>query len=153
MDASYSYTLNLLEESRRVQPTGALADAAFLLMLERVFPVAGVCKADEFRVVITEGERFLKSPHDRATTLIVQRAVADAYRDIVSLSAGAALEYSNPSDYANEAAPARRLALDHYRAVLALDSTSASSREAWREAWRLTAGLPTTSLRYFCVND
>jgi hypothetical protein len=152
-DAGYTYTLNLLEESRRVLPTGALADAAFLLLLDRAFPSAGTCRSDEFREVIAEGERFLKGTHDRVTTLAVERAVADAYRDIVSLAGGSGSEWANPSDYARESAPARRLALDHYHAVLALDSTSAASRDAWREAWRLAAGLPTVRLRFFCVND
>jgi hypothetical protein len=47
----------------------------------------------------------------------------------------------------------RNLALSHYRAAFALDSTSAQARVSRGDAWRLSAGLVPTQVRYGCTND
>jgi hypothetical protein len=48
---------------------------------------------------------------------------------------------------------ARAKALEHYRAAFQLEHGTARAQKAWKEAWRLAAGLPPTTERYFCVYD
>ena len=44
-------------------------------------------------------------------------------------------------------------AMAHYRAAFRLEHGTVRAQKAWNEAWRLAAGLPPTSGRYFCVYD
>jgi len=80
--------------------------------------------------------------------------VGDAYSDMVAIAAGESGgngEY-DASKYEAEAESDRTKALAHYRAGLAIDNTSPSAKDAWSQAWYLSAGLLPRE-RYVCFGD
>jgi hypothetical protein len=106
-----------------------------------------------FRSVIREGESLLTKKLDAPTTAQLHFMVGDAYSDIVALAGG--LTGPNGGEYrvlASEGVVARGKALQHYRAGLAVDSTSENAKDAWRQAWQLSAGL-LPGERYVCFGD
>ena len=152
-----SYTRSWLDAARKLDPDGPIGDRSFRLLMTKGFDTSGTCSSgsEQFREVIDEGERYLAGKHDPAAAAEVELMVADAYRDIVALAAGAAQDYveGEASDYAAQAPDARRKAIQHYRKALAASPASAATRRAWGEAWRLAAGLPPAHLRFFCIYD
>lgn len=106
-----------------------------------------------FQEVINQGEEYLRKDHDAINGAEVELMVAEAYRDVVALSSGAGEGNENPEVYKEEAINARQKALMHYKKALPLLKASNLTRGAWREAWRLTVGLPPADLRYYCVYD
>ena len=46
----------------------------------------------------------------------------------------------------------RSHALEHYRAGLATDATSEDAKDAWQQAWKLSAGMLPNE-RYLCFGD
>jgi hypothetical protein len=110
--------------------------------------------SEAFRVVISEGEALLTKKIDAPTAAQVHFMVGDAYSDIVAIAAGESGgngEY-DPSQYEAEAETDRAKALQHYRAGLAVDNSSDSAKDAWRQAWHLAAGLLPNE-RYVCFGD
>lgn len=155
----YAYEGNLLREAHVTDPTGVAGQLAFLTQLEQGFiePACGGDLAGEhFRRVIRDGERFLAQITDSAWRARAHLAVADAYRDIVAVSEGIAWSGPDPAHYRPEAPRARERAVAHYRAFLALEPAAgalASPWQAWREAWRLLAGLTPAATRFVCLYD
>jgi sugar lactone lactonase YvrE len=155
----YAYEGNLLREAHVTNPTGVAGQLAFLTQLEQGFiePACGGDLAGEhFRRVIRDGERFLPQITDSAWRARAHLAVADAYRDIVAVSEGMVWSGPDPSQYRAEAPRARERAVAHYRVFLALEPAAGavvSPWQAWREAWRLLAGLVPAATRFVCVYD
>src|SRR5262249_49434609 len=110
--------------------------------------------AQTFRQVIVDGERLLKTGLDAGLTAQIHFMVGNAYSDIVSISMGnigGNGEYSVP-ETPREIQADRQKALAHYRQGLATDGNSENAKYAWRQAWRLSAGLsPVQS--YTCGGD
>ncbi|HJZ64258.1 MAG TPA: hypothetical protein VKD70_08070 [Candidatus Acidoferrum sp.] len=79
--------------------------------------------------------------------------VGDAYATIVWLAKTTNSEYHDPQKYQDKAESARAKALEHYRAAFNLERGTVRAQKAWKKAWRLAAGLPSTNPRYFCVYD
>jgi len=77
--------------------------------------------------------------------------VGDAYSDIVAIADGVDANGAYTSAVGDEA-ESRAKALQHYRAGLVLDNTSEDARDAWRQAWHLSAGL-VPGTRYACFGD
>jgi hypothetical protein len=46
----------------------------------------------------------------------------------------------------------RRDAIDHFRAFLEENRESPEANSAWREAWRLLAGLPPSPIHFACTD-
>ena len=67
--------------------------------------------------------------------------VGNAYSTIVWLAATTDSEYHDPKKYQPAAESARAKALEHYRAALSLEHGIARAKKAWKQAWRLAAGL------------
>ncbi len=155
LGGGYNYTHTWLDDARRLDPHGRVGTLATLALLRSGFDQTGMCGggAEAFRQVITTGEQLLAAAPDSDLAAEVHLLVADAYADIVALAAGAGIEYADSAAYTAEAPAARLKAVEHYRAALALDRTSASARAAWLEGWRLLAGLPPTTTHFFCVYD
>lgn len=155
----YAYEANLLTEAHVTDPTGVAGQLAFLTQLEQGFiePACGGDLAGEhFRRVIRDGERFLAQITDSVWRARAHLAVADAYRDIVAISEGMVWSGPDPAHYRAEAPRARERAVAHYRAFLALDAAAGalvSPWQAWRETWRLLAGLTPAATRFVCVYD
>jgi hypothetical protein len=133
-------------------PIGALAMAA--MIHDNSF---GDCRADAYTEVIRLVEPFLATPAG-ARSASAHLALADAYRDMLTLASGGGSESFEPIEPLQRATPeellkVRNLALSHYRTAFALDSTSAQARVSRGDAWRLSAGLTPTQTRYACTND
>lgn len=147
------YTHSWRRMAQRLVPSGPIADLALLSQVEIGFDDAGMCSAgeEEFRRVIAEGEPFLLRLQERSDRAELHYLLGLAYADIVGLADGIS-EYGSP-DYAAEVPAARARGIQHLRQALSLDPRGRNARHAWVTAWRLQAGLPPLSLRFFCVYD
>ena len=151
------YAHGLLKEAKELAPAGPSADTVLLYQMERGFDETGMCSAgaEEFSQVIQQGESLLAGARalPSATLSSLHFMVGDAYATIVWLAKTTDSEYHNLKKYEQMAESARAKALEHYRAAFRLERGTARAQKAWKEAWRLAAGLPPTSGRYFCVYD
>ena len=151
------YTHGLLKEAKALAPAGPSADEVLLFQMERGFDETGMCSAgpEEFSQVIQQGESLLTGARalSSATLSSLHFMVGDAYATIVWLAKTTDSEYHDPKKYQPMADSARAKALEHYRAALHLERGTTRAQKAWKEAWRLAAGLPPTRGRYFCVYD
>lgn len=152
ISGDYYYTGNWEKQARELDPSGPVGEMAALGSMVR-----GSCDTagpDPFRQVISDGESLLAKGLYASTAAQVHFMVGDAYSDIVAIAggqAGANGEY-NPEQFRDEADSSQAKALQHYRAGLAVDNTSHSAKDAWRQAWRLSADL-LPSERYVCFGD
>jgi len=151
------YTHGLLKQAKALAPPGPATDEVLLLQMERGFDETGMCSAgpEEFAQVIRQGESLLAGARSLPTSTLssLHFMVGDAYATIVWLATTADSEYHDPKKYQPEAESARAKALEHYRAALSLERGTARAQKAWKQAWRLAAGLPPTGERYYCVYD
>jgi hypothetical protein len=150
LEQSYIYAHSWLESARTIDADGPMGDLAFRIMLDMGCSRYGKFSYED---VIKLGEDYLGKDHDIKSKAEVELMVADAYRDIVALAAGAGAYNENPDIYKEEAIGARQKAIMHYRNALPMLQSSTLTSEAWHEAWRLIVGLPPTDLRYHCVYD
>lgn len=151
----FEYYHNFLDSAALVAPESPAGRFARLTQLRSGFNTAGGCQGgdDPFKRVSREGIRFLESERDPAVRAEVEFLIADGYADIVALAAGAGSIYEDGKRFLPEVADARRNAIAHYRAGLALDRKSKIAVEAWDSAWRLLAGLAPARTHFFCVYD
>ncbi len=116
-----------------------------------------MCSAgeEEFSQVIRQGESLLAGARTlpSATLSSLHFMVGDAYATIVWLAKTTDSEYHDPKKYQQIAESAQAKALEHYRAAFHVERGTARAHKAWKQAWRLSVGLPPTSARYFCVYD
>ena len=149
---TYFYTRNWEKQALDLDPGGTVGQMAIIGSLIR-----GHCDtagSGLFRQVILDGEGLLAKRLDSGATAQVHFMVGDAYSDIVAIAGGdfgPNGEYS-PDEFQNEADTDRSKALQHYHAGLAVDNTSENAKDAWRQAWLLSAGL-LPSHRYVCFGD
>jgi len=147
----------LLKKAKALAPPGTSANEVLLYQMEHGFDETGMCSAgaEEFSQVIQQGESLLAGARvlPSATLSSLHFMIGDAYATIVWLAKSTDSEYHDPKKYQQVAESARVKALEHYRAAFHLERGTARAQKAWREAWRLAAGLPPTSGRYFCVYD
>jgi hypothetical protein len=151
------YTHGLLEKAKALAPPGYVADEVLLIEMERGFDETGMCSAgpEEFTQVIQQGESLLAGARGLpiSTLSSLHFMVGDAYATIVWLATATDSEYHDPKKYQPEAESARVKAMEHYRAALSLERGTARAQRTWKQAWRLAAGLPPISERYYCVYD
>lgn len=128
-----------------------------MFQTERGFDETGMCSAgaEEFSQVIQQGESLLSGARwlPMSTLPSLHFMVGDAYATIVWLAKTTDSEYHDTKKYQQTAESARAKALEHYRAAFHVERGIARAQKAWKEAWRLAAGLPPASGRYFCVYD
>lgn len=146
---AFSYSHSWLQRAREIDEDGPMGDTAFRIMMDMGCSGGSM----QYQEVIDQGEAYLKKDKDTNSRAEVEFMVAEAYRDIVALSAGAAADSERPEAYKEMAVAARQKSILHYRNSLPLLKPSSLTREAWREAWRLGAGLPPAHLRYYCIGD
>jgi hypothetical protein len=154
--AGWEYTHTWLKEARRLDPDGRAGELAFLGLMEKGFDTSGTCNeqgAEGFRAVIREGEAQLRrlpaSPLNPQIHLLLSRA----YADVVTLANGGGIDPKGERvKYGSEAPGARTKSLDHFTAA-ASSSSDPLLRDAWPDAWRLAAGLPPTTTRFYCSYD
>lgn len=149
------YLHSWLRQSIRLDPEGPAGDLALVRLMEFGFARSAACAdgSEYFRRVIKEGEKYLARATDLELRTAVEFMVGDAYGDIVALAAGVEPLYGGVMKYEPEAPRARVKAIRHYRAALASASPSREAGAAWRNAWRLQAGLPPVRLRFYCIYD
>jgi hypothetical protein len=151
------YAHGLLKKAKAIAPPGYSADEVLLFQMERGFDETGMCSAgaEEFKQVIQQGESLLAGARTlpASTLTSLHFIVGDGYATIVWLAKTTDSEYHDPKEYQPMAESARAKALEHYRAALSLEHGTPRAQKAWKEAWRLTSGLPPTVGRYFCVYD
>jgi hypothetical protein len=151
------YTHGLLEKAKALAPPGPAADEVLLLQMERGFDETGMCSAgpEEYAQVIRHGESLLAGARSLPTSTLssLHFMIGDAYATIVWLATATDSEYHDPKKYQPEAEAARVRASEHYRAALSLEPGTTRAEKAWKQAWRLAAGLPPTGERYYCVYD
>ena len=150
-----SYTRSWLKAAQALDRDGPVGDRCFRMLMAKGFDTSGTCSGgnEQFREVIEEGERYITGKHAPEAAREVELMLADAYRDIVSLAAGAAEDYGEASKYSGEADQARQKAIMHFRKALSGAPVNPASRKAWGDAWRLINGLPPAYLRYYCIYD
>jgi hypothetical protein len=126
-----SYTGNWLERARHLSPdTEAGKLSAFVWM------TTALCQAPQ--TVISVGEGLIAKGVDAHTTAQVHFMVGDAFSDIIVQSGRA-------SDDRGKVEGTRSKALQHYAAGLADDRNSREAKDAWLQAWHISAGfLPHT---------
>ena len=109
---------------------------------------------DPSRKVILDGEKLLGAGLDAPIAAQVHFMVGDAYSDFVALAAQGlnAQGNSDANKFRGETTVDRAKALEHYRAGLAVDSASQNAQDAWRQAWRLLAGIQPEE-RYVCFDE
>jgi hypothetical protein len=126
-DSRLSYTGNWLEQARHLAPdTEAGKLASFVWM------TAAQCQQAE--TVISAGEDLIAKGIDAHTAAQVHFMVGDAFSDIIMRTRGA-------SGNRGKAEAARSKAMQHYAAGLADDGTSRQAKDAWLQAWHISAGL------------
>jgi hypothetical protein len=126
-DNLYDYTGNWLEQARHLSPgTEAGKLASFIWM------TTAQCQTPE--AIISAGEDLISKDPDAHIAAQVHFMVGDAYSDLILRTHGA-------SGNRGKAESARSKALKHYAAGLANDGTSRQARDAWLQAWHISAGL------------
>jgi hypothetical protein len=152
-EVEYGYNRSWAGQARQLDPTGAVGKMATIGLIAHG-PCAWEGDEDPSRRVIVEGERLLSEGVDAPTAAQVHFMVGDAYSDFVSLAAQGLDAHGgrDPNRYRAEAATDRTKAMEHYRAGLAVDSASQNAQDAWRQAWRILAGLQPEQ-RYVCFDE
>jgi len=149
------YVHSWLDEARGLDSSGPAGRLATIALLRLGFNESGMCGGAEHasQRVSAAAEQLLQSSTDSVENAELHFLAADGYTDIVALAVGAAREYADSSEFVAAAPQARRRAIEHYRQGIARDPRSPDSRDAWLTAWRLLAGLPPTTTRFYCVYD
>lgn len=125
-DVRLSYTGNWLEQARHLSPdteSGKLASFVWM--------TAAQCQEPE--TVISVGEDLIARGIDVPTAALTHFMVGDAFSDMILRAGGA--------QGRGKAESARSKAMKHYAAGLASDGTSRQAKDAWLQAWHISAGF------------
>lgn len=155
LDGGFSYAHDWLKEALRLDAYGPAGELAFLSLMEKGFETSFACGdqgGEGFLTVIDRGQKYLQSSHATERLAYVHLLVARAYADVVLLEADRAYGVEI-QDYYPQPAVAHRNALDHYQAALNMPLDSSAAREAWSEAWRLSAGMMPLRTYFYCLYD
>jgi hypothetical protein len=120
-----------LAEAVRLDATSRAGNLAFISLL-------GGCDPGK---IIEQGEAFMPNLRDPALRAKLHFALGDAHADSVGLSGQADHDSAKQANVQDAPTPLAE-AMEHYRAGLAIDGSSALARAAWNKVWRLLAGLP-----------
>jgi hypothetical protein len=129
--AGFVYTHTWLAEAVRLDPTSRAGNLAFMSLI-------GGCDPGK---IIEQGEAFMPNLTDPALRAQLHFVLGDAHADSVGLTGQADRDSSYHANVQDGRTPLAR-AMEHYRAGLAIDWSSALARAAWSKVWRLLAGLP-----------
>jgi hypothetical protein len=147
---NYNYIGNWSKQARQLDPNGPVGQMVILRSMAHEDCWKQGWGSTFFYDVIRDGERLLAKGLDIATATLVHFMVGDAYSEVVAAAGGLVGpngEYSAPPA---EGEIDRGKALQHYRAGLAIDNTSMTAKDAWSQAWRLSAGpTPPRAVRLF----
>jgi hypothetical protein len=147
----YFYTRNWEKQARELDSGGAIAQIALIVSMART-SCNNAASPEFFRQAILDGEGLLAMGLDAQTAAQVHFMVGDAYSTVVAIAGGLTGPNGELDPEPDDAGASRGKALQNYRAGLAVDYSSDNAKDAWRQAWRLTAGL-LPSERYVCFGD
>jgi hypothetical protein len=147
------YAGSWAKQARQLDPGGVVGQMAIIGSMAHA-SCDGQDSDDPSRKVILEGEMFLSKGLNAQTAAQVHFMVGDAYSDFVALAKQKlnAQGARDPNKYSGEAGLDRAKALEHYRAGMAVDNASQNAQDAWRQAWRLLAGIQP-EMRYVCFDE
>ncbi len=166
--SSYVYAHTFLRQARRVAATGAARDRVLLREMEIGFDYRGQCSAGDLTGgvaditarVIAAGEALLSRSKDPRLRVEAHLIIADAYATIVTLANGGPAAYFDASAYRPRENAARREAIAHYRAGLAIDPHPPDAELIRNDLQRLLdgavphlAGGPARWRMFACVYD
>lgn len=158
----YVYAHTFLRKARDVAPPGAARDRVDLREMEVGFDLDGMCSAgdDVTDRVIATGEGLLRRSKDRRVLASAHLMIADAHATVVRLAHGEAAEYFDASAYRPREEAARREAIAHYRAGLAIDPSPPDAQLLRRDLRLLQhgatprlAGGAGRKRVFYCVYD
>lgn len=154
IEKGYSYAGDWAKQARELDPSGAVGQMATIGSIAHASGCDGDDSDGPSRKVILDGEKLLSAGLDALVAAQVHFMVGDAYSDFVALAAQGvnANGFRDPDKFRAEAAADRAKALEHYRAGLAVDDASQNAQDAWRQAWRLLAGIQPVK-RYVCFEE
>jgi hypothetical protein len=136
------------DDALRSDSTGVVGQ---YVLLRRIPRACWFSRTDApFRWVIEVSEALLPRAATPGIAAQTDFYLGEAYRDIVALALGVQGAEEEAPKYREEATAARSRAIEHYRAALALDTTSAWSAGARKELNLLVAGLPPAGIRFYC---
>lgn len=147
----YYYARNWAKQARELDPNGPVGQMALIESLARYSCDSG-SDSPPFRQVILDGEGLLNKGLDAQTAARVHFMVGDAYSTIVAIAGGLVGPNGEYGAEPAEGDADRSKALQHYRAGLAVDHTSQNAKDAWSQAWRISAGLLPEEW-YVCFGD
>jgi hypothetical protein len=162
LGGGYLYAHTFLRKAREIAPPGAARDRVLLREMEIGFDFEGMCSAgaDVTDKVIAAGEGLLRRSKDRRVLASAHLMIADAYGTIVALANGDAADYFDASAYRGREKDARREAIAHYRAGLAIDPNPPDAELVRRDLQRLVdgaaprlAGGASRHRIFYCVYD
>ncbi len=150
------YERSWLGKALSLNEPGRSGQLAFLELMKRGFDTTCCCAAgvDQFEEVIRRGRTFVAQATEKDVQAEAHFLIAQAYSDITALAQGAVDDdYADAQAYAPRARSAHARAVHHYRTGLAADSRSEQAHRAWRQAWKLQAGLPPPPPAFYCIYD
>ena len=156
LGSGWAYQHDLLQQVWRDYRDTEWGDTAFLLLERTGWDTSGMCEpgSDQFREVITHGEKFLADHSSGPLRPEVMLAVGEAYETWWSLSrAGPNNDYVQPENYRAGAETARQKAISMYEQVVKVAPAGLEAGYARRQLPRLKLSLDTLQRRYFCVYD
>lgn len=147
------YARSWAKQARELDPGGVVGQMAVIGFMAHE-SCDGQDSDDRSRKVILEGEKLLSAGLDAPMAAEVHFMVGDAYSDFVALAAQGLNAQGSPdaNKFRGESEVDRDKALEHYRAGLAVDNSSQNAQDAWRQAWRLLAGIQPEE-RYVCFDE
>ncbi len=147
------YTRSWAKQARELDPTGVAGQMAIIGSMAHA-SCDWQDSDDPSRKVILEGGKLLSGGLDAPIAAQVHFMVGDAYSDFVALAAQGLNAQGSPdaTKFRGESEVDRAKALEHYRAGLAVDNASQNAQDAWRQAWRLLAGIQPEE-RYVCFEE
>ena len=153
----FGYGSNWRQAAYDLDPRGPVGALAMGVMIRDNFFSLSDCRPDGYTEVIRLVQPFLATAAGSRSAL-AHLALADAYRDMLTLASGGGSESIHVEERLLRATPVelskiRRLALAHYRKAFAIDRTSPQVRDSKQDALRLQVGLLPTQTRYACTDD
>ncbi len=162
LGGGYVYGHTFLRQARGLAPPGPARDRVLLREMEIGFDYRGQCSGgdDVTAKVIAAGEALLRRSKDPRVRASAHLVIADAHATIVALARGDAADYFDTSAYGRREKNARREAIAHYRAGLAIDPNPPDAELVRRDLQRLLDGAApglaggAARLRiFYCVYD
>ena len=164
---NWIYHHDLLWTVLQIAPQSEWGQDAFFLMLDRGWDTSGVCQkgADQFKTVISRGEKFLQQYPASPARLPVTYLVGQAYETWWSLSQWSScspVTYSGlapcaparaSARYRAGAEAAKQKAIAAYQSLLAADPSDYGTPEIRRSLARMELGIDTNQRRFYCLSN